>query len=76
MADWQDQALCAQSDAEAWFPEKGGSSRDAKKICGRCPVRAPCLDYALATRQQHGVWGGMSERERRRLLAAPGQVAA
>lgn len=62
---WMDDALCAQADPEAWFPEQGESARLAKLICSACPVRAECLEYALDRRQQHGVWGGMSEAERR-----------
>ncbi len=65
--DWRDRALCAQTDPEAFFPEKGGSTREAKKICQRCPVRAECLEYALAHDERFGIWGGLSERERRRL---------
>lgn len=65
---WQDDALCAETDPETFFPEKGGSTKEAKAVCVECIVRAECLEYALATLQQHGVWGGRSERERRRLL--------
>lgn len=64
---WQTDALCAQTDPEAFFPEKGGSTRDAKKVCGACNVRAECLEYALANDERFGIWGGLSERERRRL---------
>jgi WhiB family redox-sensing transcriptional regulator len=64
---WQAEALCAQTDPEAFFPEKGGSTRDAKKVCGSCTVRAQCLEYALANDERFGIWGGLSERERRRL---------
>ncbi len=64
---WQERALCAQTDPEAFFPEKGGSTREAKKICAQCPVRAECLEYALANDERFGIWGGLSERERRRL---------
>jgi WhiB family redox-sensing transcriptional regulator len=64
---WQVDALCAQTDPEAFFPEKGGSTRDAKKVCGACTVRAQCLEYALANDERFGIWGGLSERERRRL---------
>ena len=64
---WQADALCAQTDPEAFFPEKGGSTRDAKKVCGSCAVRAQCLEYALANDERFGIWGGLSERERRRL---------
>jgi WhiB family redox-sensing transcriptional regulator len=64
---WQDRALCAQTDPEAFFPEKGGSTREAKKICLGCEVRSECLEYALAHDERFGIWGGLSERERRRL---------
>jgi|tagenome__1003787_1003787.scaffolds.fasta_scaffold19193427_1 WhiB family redox-sensing transcriptional regulator len=64
---WQDRALCAETDPEAFFPEKGGSTREAKKICTGCEVRAECLEYALANDERFGIWGGLSERERRRL---------
>jgi len=64
---WQTDALCAQTDPEAFFPEKGGSTRDAKKVCAACNVRAQCLEYALSNDERFGIWGGMSERERRRL---------
>jgi WhiB family redox-sensing transcriptional regulator len=64
---WQENALCAQTDPEAFFPEKGGSTREAKRICQGCEVRDACLDYALANDERFGIWGGLSERERRRL---------
>lgn len=66
-ASWQDEALCAETDPEAFFPEKGGSTREAKKVCLSCNVRGDCLEYALAHDERFGIWGGMSERERRRL---------
>lgn len=64
---WQEDALCAQTDPEAFFPEKGGSTRDAKRICSSCEVRAQCLEYALKNDERFGIWGGLSERERRKL---------
>jgi WhiB family redox-sensing transcriptional regulator len=64
---WQDRALCAQTDPEAFFPEKGGSTREAKRVCRSCEVRTECLDYALEHDERFGIWGGLSERERRRL---------
>jgi len=64
---WQADALCAQTDPEAFFPEKGGSTREAKKICQQCEVSSECLEYALANDERFGIWGGLSERERRRL---------
>jgi WhiB family transcriptional regulator, redox-sensing transcriptional regulator len=68
--DWQERALCAQTDPEAFFPEKGGSTREAKRICAGCEVRAECLEYALQQDERFGIWGGLSERERRRLRRA------
>jgi WhiB family redox-sensing transcriptional regulator len=64
---WQERSLCAQTDPEAFFPEKGGSTREAKKVCVGCEVRQPCLEYALAHDERFGIWGGLSERERRKL---------
>jgi hypothetical protein len=70
------QALCAETDPEAFFPEKGGSTREAKRVCRSCDLRIPCLEYALANDERFGIWGGMSERDRRRLKAAlPGAAA-
>lgn len=75
--------LCAQVDPELFFPDKGGSTKDAKRLCGSCEFLAPCLDYALTTRINGigigGVWGGTSEVERRRIrrgLAARPVAAA
>lgn len=59
-----DDALCNQTDPEVFFPEKGESTRDAKKVCGACLVRSACLDYALRNGEEHGVWGGLSKKER------------
>jgi WhiB family transcriptional regulator, redox-sensing transcriptional regulator len=64
---WQERALCAQTDPEAFFPEKGGSTREAKRICSTCEVRTECLEYALEHDERFGIWGGLSERERRRV---------
>ncbi|MFG2976249.1 WhiB family transcriptional regulator [Streptomyces sp. NPDC048331] len=59
--------LCAQTDPEEFYPEKGGSTVAAKATCLACEVRPDCLDFALTNREQYGIWGGTSERERRRL---------
>lgn len=69
---WQSDALCAQTDPEAFFPEKGGSTREAKRICEGCEVRSECLEYALANDERFGIWGGLSERERRKLRREAG----
>lgn len=62
---WADFALCAEVDPEIFFPEKGGSTLWAKRVCTSCPVTALCLDYALKHGERYGIWGGKSERERR-----------
>jgi WhiB family redox-sensing transcriptional regulator len=68
---WQDKALCAQVDPEIFFPEKGGSTREPKRVCQACEVRAECLEYALEHQEHFGIWGGFSERERRHLARRP-----
>lgn len=70
--EWVSRGLCAQTDPEAFFPEKGGSTREPKQICSRCPVAAECLDYALEHDERFGIWGGLSERDRRKLKRALG----
>lgn len=65
--DWRERSLCAQTDPEAFHPEKGGSTREAKKVCQNCEVREECLQWALDNDERYGIWGGMSERERRKL---------
>lgn len=67
--EWQDDALCAEIGTEMFFPEKGGSTKDAKKVCADCPVAQQCLNYALQNDERFGIWGGLSERERRKLHA-------
>ncbi|WP_432050340.1 WhiB family transcriptional regulator [Verrucosispora sp. NA02020] len=65
--DWQERALCSQTDPDAYFPDKGGSTREAKRVCGRCEVKQECLDYALGRDERFGIWGGLTEQERRKL---------
>jgi WhiB family transcriptional regulator, redox-sensing transcriptional regulator len=67
---WRVDALCAETDPEAFFPEKGGSTREAKRVCVGCAVRTECLEFALSNDERFGIWGGLSERERRRLRLA------
>jgi WhiB family redox-sensing transcriptional regulator len=67
---WRLDALCAETDPEAFFPEKGGSTREAKRVCVGCDVRSECLEYALSNDERFGIWGGLSERERRRIRLA------
>lgn len=69
---WRDGALCRQVDPELWFPEKGANGADAKRVCQRCPVRADCLEFALTTGQNDGIWAGHNERDLRKLRSARG----
>jgi WhiB family transcriptional regulator, redox-sensing transcriptional regulator len=69
---WQDQAACRDEDPAMFFPAVGASAAEAKRFCAaRCPVRFECLAYAIRRGERFGVWGGMSERERR-ALSVPG----
>lgn len=68
--DWRDDALCAQVDTDAFFPDKGGSPRVAKTICGKCPVREACLEFSIENNITEGVWGGLSGLQRRPLISA------
>ena len=67
--EWMSRALCAETDPELFNPDRGGSNRDALRVCNSCDVKQPCLEYALAT-NQHGIWGGTSEKQRQRLRRA------
>jgi WhiB family redox-sensing transcriptional regulator len=62
-----DLALCGQTDPEIFFPEQGGSPEAAKKICVQCEVRLNCLEWALSNEEEHGVWGGLTAQERKRI---------
>jgi WhiB family redox-sensing transcriptional regulator len=64
---WQDFANCLGVDPDLFFPERGASTREAKEVCRGCVVRDDCLEYALRNGEKFGIWGGMSERERRRI---------
>ena len=67
---WRDQARCRGIDPQVFHPpeEDDAAADEAKSICALCPVREPCLEYAIATREKEGVWGGLTARERRRLI--------
>lgn len=75
---WMDGAVCAQTDPNSFFPEKGEPVKDAKKVCQGCEVVAECLAYALRNNERFGVWGGLTERQRRKLAgkAYPSEAAA
>jgi len=68
MSNWRDMARCQGVDPEIFHPAEDDDGETAKAICELCPVREPCLEYALATREKEGVWGGFTARERRRLV--------
>jgi WhiB family redox-sensing transcriptional regulator len=63
---WTEQALCAQIDGDMFYPDDGARRPDIKRICGGCPVRAQCLTAAMANKEEHGIWGGLTPRERRK----------
>jgi len=69
-ADWKSRANCMGVDPDLFFPERGMSTREAKEVCRGCVVREDCLEYALANGEKFGIWGGLSERERRRIRRA------
>jgi WhiB family redox-sensing transcriptional regulator len=64
---WQMLSNCLGVDPDLFFPERGASTKDAKAVCQGCIVREDCLEYALTNREKFGIWGGLSERERRRI---------
>ncbi len=69
-SDWKSRANCLGVDPDLFFPERGMSTREAKEVCRGCVVREDCLEYALANGEKFGIWGGLSERERRRIRRA------
>jgi WhiB family redox-sensing transcriptional regulator len=69
-ARWRRLAACRGNDLNVFYPERGESAGPARQVCAACPVRQPCLDYALSNRITDGIWGGLTERERRPLQSA------
>src|SRR5580658_11001821 len=67
---WQARSNCMGVDPDLFFPERGSSTREAKEVCRGCVVRDDCLEFAIANGEKFGIWGGMSERERRRVRRA------
>lgn len=65
--NWQDRANCLGVDPDLFFPERGASTREAKEVCRGCVVQSDCLEFALQNGEKFGIWGGLSERERRRI---------
>ena len=66
-ARWRELAACRGADLNLFFPTRGGSAEPARQVCAACPVRQPCLDYAVSNAITDGIWGGLTERERRAL---------
>lgn len=66
---WDEHALCRDADPDIFFGPKSDptTTKKAIAVCNRCPVREPCLEFALKNSIQYGVWGGTSERHRRKL---------
>ncbi len=74
--DWMHDGICRDYPPATFFPSDGVGVDIARKLCATCPVKQPCLEYALTERIDHGVWGGCSERERRRILKRRRQAVA
>lgn len=75
VVDW-DSAGCLTADPEMFYPEVGHSNTSAKRVCAACPIRVDCLAHAMRTREQHGIWGGLSIRDRQKVRAATPSAAA
>ena len=75
-ADWMAEGKCRHEPSSTFFPSDGVGVEVARRICSGCPVKSPCLEYALRNRIAHGVWGGASERERRRIARRRRREAA
>jgi WhiB family redox-sensing transcriptional regulator len=73
---WKDYAACLNVDPEIFFPKRGGNGKAARKVCAQCPVRQGCLESAIRDREEYGIWGGVSERERRKLYEPRGKRSA
>lgn len=69
--EWTTEAICAQVSGDLWFPKKGANGpmvAIVRSMCAGCPVRRQCLEHAIATEEQHGIWGGLTTKERRQLI--------
>lgn len=73
---WQSHAACQGLAADIFYPSSDEESLEAKSVCGECPVQAECLEHALSVREKDGVWGGATERERRRIIRQRRRAAA
>ena len=75
-AAWRQRGACVGLDPDVFYPLSDEEAEEAKAICATCAVREPCLEFALATREGEGVWGGTTGRERRRMLRQRRKTAA
>ncbi len=66
--DWREHAACQGIEPEIFYPVEDDVAEPAKEVCAQCPVAASCLEHALTNRERDGVWGGATERERRRMV--------
>ncbi len=73
---WQDFANCRGADPDLFFPERGASTRAAKAICRECSVQEQCLEFAIVSSEKFGIWGGLSERDRRRIRRERATIVA
>jgi WhiB family redox-sensing transcriptional regulator len=73
---WRQRGACRGLDPDVFYPVSDDDAGEAKSICSTCSVREPCLEYALANRESDGIWGGATEKERRRMLRQRRKTAA
>jgi len=72
---WRQRAACLSADPDLFFPDRGESAEPARQVCAQCPVRQPCLEFAISHGIMHGIWGGLTERERRALRTRHGSAS-
>lgn len=73
--EWQEQARCKGRNSAVFYPQRGVPTASARALCKECPVKAECLSYALENDERFGIWGGLSERERRKLQRERRRIA-
>lgn len=74
-SNWRMLGACRGLDPEVFYPDEDADAEAAKEVCRQCIVRVKCLEFALETREKHGVWGGATERERRAMLSRKARAA-
>lgn len=75
-SSWRQRGACRGLDPDIFYPPTDDEADAAKAVCAECPVREPCLEFALSTREAEGIWGGTTARERRRILRQRRKTAA